>query len=238
MVAETNESLPSPTQTVFIVVAAYNEGRVIAETLAPLIAQHFKVIVVDDGSTDDSWNILKRLPVYSLRHPINLGQGAALQTGAEFALKQGARYIVHFDADGQHNPHDIPNLLAPLIEGSADIVLGSRFLRAADANEIPWQRRLLLSAAVWFNWLFTGLHLSDAHNGFRAFTAEAAKSLVIHENRSAHASEILTIIKRCGLRFAECPTTVRYTTYSRTKGQRGITAFDIVFDLVMRRFLQ
>lgn len=209
-----------------------------ATTLDPLIADGYSIVVVDDGSSDNTWNVLQNLPVYALRHPINLGQGAALQTGAEFALSHGAGYIVHFDADGQHNADDIPTLLAPLVQGKADIALGSRFLHCDVANRVPWKRRMMLRTATWVNWLFTGLRLSDVHNGFRAMAAGTARQIVVRENRSAHALEILALINRRHLRYIECPTTIIYTAYSRAKGQKGISAFNILFDLLMRRFVR
>lgn len=227
-----------PASEVFVVVAAYNECSVLAETLAPLVASGYSTVVVDDGSSDDSWSVLQNLPVYALRHPTNLGQGAALQTGVEFALSRGARYIVHFDADGQHCESGIPSLLAPLWTGEADIVFGSRFLRREDTRQIPWQRNLLLRVAISVNYLFTGLRLTDAHNGFRAMTASAAGLIRIRENRSAHATEILTLVRKHRLRVTERPTTVIYTSYSRAKGQRGLAAFGILFDLLMRRFVR
>jgi glycosyltransferase involved in cell wall biosynthesis len=112
--------------SVFIIVPAFNEREVILSTLQELIRAHYSVVVVDDGSTDGTAAQIADLPIYLLRHAINLGQGAALQTGMTFALKEGAEIIVHFDADGQHQIEDIETLIEPLRKGEADIVLGSR----------------------------------------------------------------------------------------------------------------
>ena len=115
-------------KSTFVIVPAFNEGEIIS-TLQGLIAAGYSVVVVDDGSTNGMDALVANLPVYFLRHPVNLGQGAALQTGMTFALQNGAEIIVHFDADGQHKVEDIETLLKPLHQGEADVVLGSRFLR-------------------------------------------------------------------------------------------------------------
>jgi len=223
---------------VFIMVPAYNEGAVIRATLQPLLEAGFSVVVVDDGSTDDTWGQLGGLGVHRLRHPFNLGQGAALQTGMSYALRRGADYLVHFDADGQHNPEDIEGLLAPLVSGQADVVLGSRFLRRDDWLAVPAARRVLLKGAVVVNGLLTGLWLSDAHNGARAFTRRAATQIQLREDSFAHASEILAQVRAQGLRYVEKPTRIRYTDYSQVKGQRALNALNIFLDLIIRRLFR
>jgi glycosyltransferase involved in cell wall biosynthesis len=223
---------------IFVVVPAYNEGKVIRSTLRPLVAAGYSVVVVDDGSTDGSWRQLQNLGVHCLQHPINLGQGAALQTAVTYALQAGAKYVVHFDADGQHDIEDIPGLLKPILTGRVDVVLGSRFLRREDLKAVPLRRRLLLKGAVFVNWLLTGLWLSDAHNGARAFSRRAARQVVLRENRSAHATEILQQIRAHRLRYVERPTHILYTKYSMQKGQRVWDAVDIFVDLLLRRIFE
>jgi len=223
---------------VYVVIAAHNEGRVIRTTVIPLVERGYSVVVVDDASSDDTERQLEGLPVSVLRHGINLGQGAALQSGMQFALRRGARYIVHFDADGQHRVSDIDALLAPLRSGQADVALGSRFLRAEDRAAVPARRRLLLRGGVVVNGLLTGLWLSDAHNGLRALTAQAASRIELRENRFAHASEILNQIRRARLRHVEVPTAIVYTAYSMEKGQSSLNAVKIVIDLLLRRIFR
>lgn len=220
---------------IFIVIPAFNEGPVIRATLRPLIELGYSVVVADDGSTDRTWKHLQNLKIHKVRHAFNLGQGAALQTGVSYALQQGAKYIVHFDADGQHSVEDIPGLLAPVIAGRADIALGSRFLRGEDWRAVPPTRRLLLKGAVVVNWLLTGLWLTDAHNGARALNRKAAHRIVLRENGFAHATEILQQIRSLGLRYVERPTRIRYTEYSLHKGQRFWHAFDVFVDLLIKR---
>jgi glycosyltransferase involved in cell wall biosynthesis len=223
---------------VFVVVAAHNEARVIRSAIQPLADLGYTVVVVDDASTDDTSLQLSGMPVHVLRHRINLGQGAALQTGMAFALRRGARFVVHFDADGQHRAEDVETLLAPLRRGDADVALGSRFLRRQDRASVPLRRRLLLKGGVVVNGLLTGLWLTDAHNGMRAFTATAAARIDLRENRFAHASEILNQIRLQKLQYVERPTTIAYTAYSMAKGQSAVNAIKIVIDLLLRRILR
>ena len=139
--------------SVFVIIPAFNEREVILATLESLIPKGYSIVVVDDGSIDGTAALVANLPVYLLRHTINFGQGAALQTGMTFALKEGAEFIVHFDADGQHRIEDIETLLGPLRTGEADVVLGSRFMREADRLAVPPLKRLVLRVAVFINGL-------------------------------------------------------------------------------------
>ncbi len=216
---------------------SFNEGVVVAETVLALKDHGFQIVIIDDGSAAEKAAILQSIPdVHLLRHSINMGQGAALQTGVSYAIAQGAEMIVHHDADGQHNPDDIEGLMAPVLAGEADIVLGSRFLRKEDWQAVPNGRKILLRAGVVINGLLTGMWLSDAHNGARAMNRKAAEAIVLKENGFAHATEILQEIKRTGLRYVERPTRIRYTEYSLYKGQKASNAINIFIDLLTRRF--
>ncbi|MEA2933386.1 MAG: polyprenyl-phospho-N-acetylgalactosaminyl synthase [Variibacter sp.] len=223
----------SETRDVFVVIAAYNEGAVIGDVIASLRRSYSRVIVVDDGSHDETAARARDAGALVIEHPINLGQGAALQTGLDYALKAGAAFIATFDADGQHRVEDIEVLLQALKTGEADFALGSRFLGAA--VNAPLSRRLLLRAATVFTRLTTGLRISDAHNGLRAMTARGARALRIRQNRMAHASELLHQIATSGLKYVEAPVTIDYTEYSLAKGQRVSDALTVLMDLVARR---
>lgn len=223
---------------IFIVVPTYNEATVIEETLRPLIENGYSVVVVDDGSCDGTREKVENLPVFFLRHIVNLGQGAALQTGMDFAASMGAEVIVHFDADGQHDFRDIGAFVRPITENQTDVVLGSRFLRDDDMRAIPPLRRILLRAATRLTMLLSGIRLTDTHNGFRAFSKNAAARIRIRENNMAHASEILHQISRAKLRYTEVPVHVRYTEYSKQKGQSMFNSVNILFDFLLGRFLR
>ena len=229
--------IPRPV-SIYVIIPTYNEGPVLAATVTDLLKYGYSVVVVDDGSRVPATQYLKGFRAYYLRHLTNLGQGAALQTGTDFALQQNADVIVHFDADGQHSPELIPSLIEPIHQGECDIVMGSRFLKASDRKQVPLEKRILLKAGVFVTWLFSGVWLSDTHNGFRALSADAAKQIRMTENGFAHATEILELIKRAGLRYKEIPATIRYTEYSRAKGQSILNSINIVFDLVLRKVMR
>jgi glycosyltransferase involved in cell wall biosynthesis len=221
---------------VFAVIAAYNEGAAIGKVVAELRATCPNVVVVDDGSADDTWRNARDAGAIVLRHLLNRGQGAALQTGITYALSQGAKVIVTFDADGQHRPEDLPALVAPIAAGEVDICLGSRFLEHADA--VPLGRRLLLMGAIAFTRVTSGLKLSDAHNGLRAFSRRAAERFDIQLDRMAHASELIDQVRSSGLPYREIPVHIRYTDYSLAKGQRSSAALRVAVDYLIGRLLR
>lgn len=216
-----------------IVIPAYNEAPVIEGVLDRLGALGYHLVVVDDGSRDATAARARRPGVVLVSHPINRGQGAALQTGITVALALGADVIVTFDADGQHDPADIPALVAPILTGECDVTLGSRF--RGRAERMPLGRRVMLRAAVWFTWLTSSLRVSDTHNGLRAFSRSAAQRIRITMDGMAHASEILEEISALKLRWREVPVTVRYSDYSLAKGQRSSDSFRIAAQVLIEK---
>ncbi|MGD8859786.1 MAG: glycosyltransferase family 2 protein [Myxococcales bacterium] len=222
----------------YIVIAAFNEGPAIAAVVSALRAAGYDhVVVVDDGSGDDTGAQALSGGAVVLTHMVNRGQGAALQTGIAYALRRGARYVVTYDADGQHQPGDLPALIAPIAAGEVEICLGSRFIEDT-AENMPLRRRLVLKLAVLFTWLTSGLRLTDAHNGFRALSRKAASRIDLHLDRMAHASEIVDQIRQSGLAYREVPVHIRYTDYSMAKGQRSTAAFRIAFDYLIGRLMR
>ena len=219
-----------------MIIAAYHEQAAIGEVVRELIdAGWGDVVVVDDGSADDTAAAARAAGAHVLVHPINRGQGAALQTGITWALSEGAEVLVTFDADGQHRVEDLPAMVAPIQQGEVHACLGSRFLEHADA--IPLSRRILLRGAVLFSRVMSGASLTDAHNGYRALSRQMAQRLDITLDRMAHASELIDQVVRSGLPWREVSVRVRYTDYSRANGQRAGAAFRIVFDYLMGRML-
>lgn len=223
---------------VIAVIPAYNEAGRIARTIASVRPHVDGVVVVDDGSSDGTANCVIRNALL-LRHRINRGQGAALRTGTEAALRNRAEIIVHIDADGQHDPSCIPALLDPLRRGEADVVFGSRFLDQAP-DGMPLVRRGLLTAARTFNALLAGVprRVTDPQSGMRAMTAAAARRIECRQDRMAHCTEILRLVTRSSLRWREVPVRVRYTAESLSKGQTSMDALKIAWQLFLGVFAE
>lgn len=223
---------------VCIIIPSYNEGKIIASTLQPLISAGYTIILVDDCSSDDTELVARGLPVHYIRHFINLGQGASLQTGFNYAKKLDIDVVVTFDADGQHDYKDIPAMIAPLVNNEADVVLGTRFKRREDVMAVPSIRRRILKVAIMVNRFFAGIKLSDAHNGFRAVNRHALNNIRLYENRMAHATEFLYNIKKHKLRYVEVPVHIVYTDYSQVKGQSSANSVNILIDLVLNKLFK
>ena len=224
---------PSHRPDTWVVVPLYNEAPVIADVVRAVRTVFPQVVCVDDGSRDGSAVEARKGGAVVVRHPVNLGQGAALQTGIEYALRDpGMRYVVTFDADGQHRVEDAAAMVEVLRAGSADIVFGSRFL---DARTQPSRaKRALLRAAVLYTNVTTKVNLTDAHNGLRAFTRAVAQHLDIRQNRMAHASEIVEQVGAGGFRYAEHPVHILYTDYSRAKGQSMLNSVNILTEMFFK----
>jgi glycosyltransferase involved in cell wall biosynthesis len=215
----------------------YNEGPVVRSVVEALLKVVTTIIVVDDGSAKPVRDHLHGLPVILLRHGVNLGQGAALQTGLTYAKKLHPDIVITFDADGQHHAADIENIVQPIIANQADVVLGSRFL-SNKQPAIPFARKCTLQMARFINFLLSGVLLSDAHNGLRAMNQTALKKIHLTENRMAHASEFLFEIKKHKLRITEAPVHISYTDYSKQKGQSGSDSIKVLFDLFLHKFFK
>ena len=215
----------------YITIPLYNDSKMILKVIKSLKDKGYNnIVVVDDGSKDNGYDVVKKnTDVIVTKHIINRGQGAALQTAMEIAIEKGAKYIVHFDSDGQHDVKDIDHMLNTLIEGKYDIVLGSRFLQK---NDIPLKKRIILKLGIIFTYILSQIWLTDVHNGLRVMTAETAKKLNIQHDRMEHASEILDKIKVLNLKYTEVPVTIHYTEYSMSKGQSISNGINIAFKLI------
>lgn len=194
------------------------------------------VVCVDDGSTDDTAAAARRAGAYVVRHPVNLGQGAAIQTGVEFARAQpGARLFATFDADGQHRVADLIRMIDHLENSDLDIVIGTRFAAPDAAAAVPPLKRVILRAAVWLNPRIRRLGLSDAHNGLRVFNRRVADGLDLALNGMGHAGEFIALIAENRWRVGEVPVEVLYTDYSKSKGQPLLNGVNILFDGLLRK---
>lgn len=217
----------------WVVVPLFNEVSVIEDVVRDLRKVFPHVVCVDDGSSDGSADAATAGGAVVVRHPINLGAGAATRTGLDYALQDGsAQYFVTFDADGQHQVEDALAMVERLGEGELDILIGSRFL---DERTKPGTiKKLVLRTAVVFERLSTGVRLTDAHCGLRAMNRRSAESIELLQNRYAHATELVSEIARHHLRYAEHPVHVLYTDYSRSKGQSVWNSVNVLSDLFVK----
>jgi glycosyltransferase involved in cell wall biosynthesis len=219
---------------VWLVIPVYNEAPVIAAVVGNALRTFGNVVCVDDGSSDGTAAQIAGTGARLVRHPVNLGQGAAIQTGVEYARRQpGARFFVTFDADGQHQIDDVLRMVRRLRTEPVDIVVGTRF--QGEDSRIPLLKRVVLKAAVKLSPRSRRLGLTDAHNGLRAFNRTVADGLDITSNGMGHAPEIVEMIDVRGWRVVEEPVTILYTDYSIAKGQSLLNGVNIVFDSAVRR---
>ena len=217
----------------WLVVPLYNEATVIGQVIDDAKGTFANIVCVDDGSSDGSAAIALKHGARVIEHPFNLGQGAALQTGMEFVRRQtNARYIVTFDADGQHSVADAAAMVDRARADDLAIIFGSRFLD--DATQVGWSKKLVLKTAAAVTKQRTGLDLTDAHNGLRLLRRDALQQVVLRQDGMAHASEIVSQLAGTGLPWAEMPVHIAYTDYSKAKGQSLLNSVNILVDLVMR----
>lgn len=232
MNAQSPTGAPVPDEGTWVVIPLYNEASVIHDVVTGLRASFAHIVCVDDGSSDGSAAVAADAGAIVVTHPVNLGQGAALQTGIEYVLQHPAEYIVTFDADGQHRVEDAVAMVAEARARDLAIVFGSRFL---DNRTKPgWLKRVILKTAVWVTNQTTGLRLTDAHNGLRVIRRDAAERVKLKQDRMAHATEIVLQLGNSGLPWAEYPVELLYTDYSKAKGQSVLNSINILVDLVVR----
>lgn len=218
------------------IVRCYNEATVVGAVITELREQFPCVLAVDDGSSDGSAAIMRSAGARVLRHAVNLGAGAALQTGLEYALRDpDYSYFLTFDADGQHRVADAVRLVASMRAQDVDVVIGSRFLGGARGMSVA--RRGVLRGGRMFDRVLSGVRLTDAHNGLRVFNRSFAAKIRFTMADMAYASELSALIARTGARVAEEPVTIDYTDYSRAKGQSSINAVNIAMDVMLNRLL-
>ena len=219
---------------VTVVVPALDEESRVATVVSALRTEFGRIVVVDDGSSDRTTELARAAGAAVVRHPSNLGQGAALQTGFAYALTDpGMRHVITFDSDGQHRVEDALSLLAVARETGVDVVLGSRFL--TPGAEVPGARRAVLRAGIAFTRATTRLQVTDTHNGLRVLNRHAVRQIDLTLSDMAHASQLLGLIARRGLSWTEAPVVIDYADATRRRGQPNVNALNIVFDLALER---
>lgn len=223
----------------WLIIPCYNEGTVIQEVIESARETFPNIVAVNDGSADDSAARIHAGGAHLVDHPVNLGQGASLQTGVEYARKQpGAEFFVTFDADGQHQVKDVVAMVERLREEPLDIVVGTRFGRPrTEDDQVPWLKRVVLKTVVLLSPTTRKLGLSDAHNGLRVFNRTVAEQMNIRMNGMSHASELVSMIAEKGWRVAEQPVDILYTEYSMSKGQSLLNGVNILADGLLARRL-
>jgi polyprenyl-phospho-N-acetylgalactosaminyl synthase len=227
-------AIETPYHDVWIVIPAFNEATVIGDVIADVRSVFGNVVCVDDGSRDDTGHSALRAGAHVVRHPVNLGQGAAIQTGVEYARSRpGAAVFATFDADGQHRVKDVVRMIDRLIAEDLDIVIGTRFADHAP-EQMPALRRVLFPLIAKLSPASRKLGLTDAHNGLRVFDRAVADGLNLTMNGMAHASEFIALIVENGWRVAEEPVEILYTDYSKSKGQPLVNGVNIIFDGLLR----
>ncbi|WP_371151679.1 glycosyltransferase family 2 protein [Buchananella felis] len=224
-------SVTTPVTDTWLLIPLYNEAAVIGDVITEARKVFPNIICVDDGSKDASAKIAERAGAVVIYHPINLGQGAALQTGLEFFhTRTDGKYCITFDADGQHRVEDALHMVKTARDGDLDIVFGSRF--RGTKVEANWLKSIVLQATARVSNRKTGLKLTDSHNGLRLLSHEAAGRVHLMHNRMAHASEIVHQLADSKLPWAEVPVHIRYTDYSRSKGQSMLNSINILVELL------
>jgi glycosyltransferase involved in cell wall biosynthesis len=222
---------------VWIIVPAFNEASVIGDVIADIRSVFDHIVCVDDGSRDDTGAIALSAGAHVVQHPVNLGQGAAIQTGVEYARRQpGAKVFATFDADGQHRVKDLVHMIDRLSADDVDLVVGTRFAEPA-VSRTPFSKRIILRTAAWLSPHSRRLGLTDTHNGLRVFNKKVADALDLNMSGMSHASEFIALAYQNHWRVTEEPVEILYTDYSKSKGQPLLNGVNIVFDGLLRRRL-
>lgn len=223
----------------WLIIPCFNEGTVIQDVIEAARETFPNIVAVNDGSKDDSAARIHAGGAHLVDHPVNLGQGAAIQTGVEYARRQpGAKYFVTFDADGQHQVKDVVAMVTRLRKEPLDIIVGTRFGRPrSEDDQVPWIKRLVLKTVVLLSPTTRKLGLTDAHNGLRVFNRTVAEQMNIRMNGMSHASEIVSMIADKNWRVSEEPVDILYTEYSMSKGQSLLNGVNILTDGLLARRL-
>ncbi len=218
-----------------LVIPAFNEGKVIGAVLENLKKNGYdNIIVIDDGSSDNTYEIAKNAGVNVLQHSINRGLGGALGTGLAAGVRKGYDVVITFDADGQHAVADIERVAAPILQGKYDVVIGSRL---KNHDGMPWYRVMMNMVGNFITYALFGIWCSDTQSGLRAFSLDAARQIQIRTNRMEVSSEIIREIGRRNLNMKEVPIKAIYTDYSLSKGQSLFTGVKTLFKLILHRLM-
>lgn len=227
------EANMSDTEGVYLVVPAYNEEAHVEKVLREIANEGYNIILVNDGSHDNTLNIAREVQndypkqIYIVSHVINRGLGAALKTGMTDALKHDAKYIITFDADGQHAFEDIAKVVKPLKDEKVDVVIGSRIF-----EDMPTTKRFANNVMNILTYIFYGMNVKDSQSGLRAFSAKAAKQIDVVSAGYGVSSEFIKEIKDHNIPFDEVPIKTIYTDETQHKGTNAIVGIKIMFKMI------
>lgn len=220
-----------------IIVPAYNEEEVVESVIKQLpnevLGRQINYLVINDGSTDHTEEVLHKIKANFVSHPINRGLGAALGTGLEYAKDNNYDFAVTLDADGQHDPKEIGLIVKPIIEDKADFVIGTRVFKKG----MPLTRKILTFFASLATYTFTGVWTTDSQSGFRAFSKKAIQAIRIDVDRMEVSTEFFNQSRKNRLRYKEIEITPIYTDYSLKKGQNMLNSFNILGKLVFKKLM-
>lgn len=219
-----------------IAIPAYNEASAIGSVITAVLKKYPEadILVVDDGSTDNTSEVASKAGAAVVRHRINRGLGGGIGTAIEWAKQHQTDVLITIDADGQHDPADIMKVAKPIMMNQADIVIGSRL--KSISTSMPTDRKILNTLANLLTFLLFGVTTSDSQSGFRGFSKKAIQSVTLRTQRMEVSSEIFGEIQRLGLKYSEVPIRVVYTDYSLQKGQSNSNSIPVLFRLIIRMF--
>ncbi|MBU4285012.1 glycosyltransferase family 2 protein [Patescibacteria group bacterium] len=225
----------SKSKKIFVVIPAYNEEKTIGQVIREVKKYVDNIIVVDDGSTDKTYETAKKEEVSIYHHIINRGLGGALTTGIKGALLEHGDIFLTFDADGQHKAQDIPKMVNPIKNGVADIIIGSRLLVP---SKMPFSRKLANRIANIITRFLFGIWTTDSQSGLRCFNKKTAQLLNLKTNSMEVSSEIIKEIKVHNLKLMEVPIQAIYTDYSLSKGQNFILGLKTFVKLIILKLFK
>lgn len=223
-----------------LILPAFNEAQVIGQVLknikktAKILPVKTEIVVINDGSTDNTARIAQKQKVKVLTHKINRGLGASLSTGLEYARLTDSDYAITMDSDGQHDSQDINNIFKALLSSKADVVIGSRMINPD--NPMPFFRKTFNFLSNLITKILFGIYSTDSLSGFRGFSKKAINKIHLKTERMEASNELFSQIKKHQLKYFEVSIKVIYTDYSIKKGQKPSNAFAIIFRLLLRLF--
>lgn len=225
-----------------IVIPAYNEAKVIGSVLKKIPRRirgikKVQIVLVDDGSQDETAEIARSYGATVISHLLNLGVGAATITGVEYARSNNVDIVVTLDADGQHNPNDIEKIIKPIISNKSDVVIGSRTRCTGKSCNMPWIRKVGNFLMNGLTFIFYRKWISDTQSGFRALSKKVFTVIKLSQSGYEISSEVIGEVTRRKLRISEVPVQAIYTEYSKRKGQPILNAVNIFIRLVVRSLI-